>query len=117
MQTRFSPSRTEYPTLTTDQLRGAFLIESLFAPGKVELVYADADRAIIGSVVPLASPLQLIADAELRAAFFCERRELGILNIGEEGAVEVDGRKFEMGKLDCLYVGRGSQKVSFASKD
>ena len=117
MQTRFSPSQTEYPTLTTDQLRAAFLVESLFTPGRVELVYTDNDRAIVGSAVPTSSPLKLTADAELRAACFCERRELGVLNIGGSGAVAVDGQQFEMAKLDCLYVGRGSQNVSFTSSD
>ena len=117
MQIRFSPSQTEYPTLTTEQLRAAFLVESLFTPGRIELVYTDNDRAIVGSAVPAGSPLKLTADAELRAACFCERRELGVLNLGGGGAVEVDGQQFQMGKLDCLYVGRGSQNVAFASSD
>ena len=117
MQTRLSPSPTEYPTLNTDQLRAAFLVDSLFVPGKIELVYTDTDRAIIGSAVPTGAPLKLSADAELRAACFCERRELGVLNIGGKGEVTVDGQRFEMAKLDCLYVGRGSQNVEFHSSD
>jgi len=115
MQTRLSPSRTEYPTLSTDQLRAAFLVDALFTPGRIELVYTDAGRAIVGSAVPGRSPLTLSADAELRAACFCERRELGVLNIGGSGVVEVDGQRFEMAKLDCLYVGRGSQSIQFTS--
>ena len=117
MQTRLSPSQTEYLTLTTDQLRAAFLVESLFTSGQVELIYSDTDRAIIGSAVPTTSPLKLTAAAELRAAFFCERRELGILNIGGQGTVAVDGQQFEMAGRDCLYVGRGSREVSFTSAD
>jgi 4-deoxy-L-threo-5-hexosulose-uronate ketol-isomerase len=117
MQIRFSPNQNEYQKLDTEQLRAAFLIESLFTPGKVECAYTDADRAIVGSAVPARSPLPLGADTELRAAYFCERRELGILNIGGAGAVDVDGKSFAMAKLDCLYVGRGSQKVSFSSRD
>jgi hypothetical protein len=77
MQIRYSPSQTEYPTLSTEQLRASFLVESLFRPGQVELVYTDADRGILGSALPTDAPLKLTADAELRAAFFCERRELG----------------------------------------
>ena len=117
MQTRFSPNQNDYQKLTTDDLRATFLVESLFAPGRLELVYTDADRAIVGSAVPGAAPLKLAADAELRAACFCERRELGVFNIGGSGAVEVDGKKFELAKLDCLYVGRGSQNVSFISRE
>lgn len=102
--------------MATAPLRSAFLIESLFVPGQLELIYTDTDRAIVGSAVPTTSPLELTADAELRAAYFCERRELGILNIGGQGTVEVDGAKFEMGKLDCLYAGRGSRSIKMASK-
>lgn len=116
MQIRFSPNQNDYTKLCTEGLRANFLIESLFVPDKVELVYSDADRAIIGSAVPIGSALKLSADAEMRAAFFCERRELGILNIGESGTVTVDGTKYEMNMLDCLYVGRGSRDVSFTSK-
>lgn len=116
MQIRFSPNQNDYSKLCTDGLRANFLIESLFVPGKVELVYSDADRAIIGSAVPTDSALKLSADAELRAAFFCERRELGILNIGDTGTVTVDGKQYAMNKLDCLYVGRGSKDISFTSK-
>ncbi len=117
MQIRFSPGPSDYLKYGTPELRTSFLIESLFTPGKVELVYTDADRAIIGSAVPTASPLPLTADVELRATSFCERRELGILNISGEGMVEVDGRQHQLGKLDCLYVGRGSRNISFASRD
>src|SRR5712692_490173 len=117
MQTRFSPNQTAYQTLATDQLRAAFLVDTLFVPGQVNMVYSDADRAIIGSAVPDSSALKLAADAELRAAFFCERRELGILNIGGPGSVEADGHPFEMARLDCLYVGRGCKSVSFSSRD
>jgi 4-deoxy-L-threo-5-hexosulose-uronate ketol-isomerase len=117
MQIRYSPNLNDYQKLGTEELRANFLVESLFTPGKLELVYSDADRAIIGSAVPTGSPLKLSADAELRAAFFCERRELGVLNIGGAGTVEVDGQKYDLGKLDCLYVGRGSREVSFASRD
>ena len=98
MQIRFSPNQNDYTKLCTDGLRSNFLVETLFVPGQVELVYSDADRAIIGSAVPTDSALKLSADAELRAAFFCDLRELGLLNIGGSGTVEVDG-KYEMNKL------------------
>src|ERR1035441_1709841 len=117
METRYSPNNAGYRELGTKELRTTFLVESLFAPEKLALVYSNVDRAIIGSAVPVASPIQLTADAELRAAYFCERRELGVLNIGAPGAVEVDGKRFDLAKFDCLYVGRGSQRVSFSSQD
>lgn len=117
MEIRYSPNPVAYQRLNTDELRGSFLIESLFTPGKLELVYTDADRAIVGSAVPTTAAIKLSADAELRAAFFCERREVGVLNVGGEGTIEVDGKNYPMAKLDCLYLSRGSQNVSFSSKD
>ncbi|HUK18773.1 MAG TPA: 5-dehydro-4-deoxy-D-glucuronate isomerase [Bryobacteraceae bacterium] len=117
METRYSPNHIGYQHLGTNELRTTFLVESLFAPGKLELIYSDADRAIIGSAAPVASPIKLTADAELRAAYFCERRELGVLNIGGPGVVTVDKQDFELAKCDGLYVGRGSQSIEFHSND
>ncbi|MEI8235297.1 MAG: 5-dehydro-4-deoxy-D-glucuronate isomerase [Verrucomicrobiota bacterium] len=103
---------------TTDELRKSFLINSLFAPGRVELNYWETDRTIIGSAVPLAEPLILEATVkELAADYFLQRREIGILNLGGTGAVETDGTRHELGKLDCLYAGRGVRSVVFHSND
>ncbi len=115
MKTYFFPNPEHYRQLDTEALRANFLIETLFRPGALELVYTDADRAIIGSAVPAGTPLQLAADTELRAAFFCERRELGILNLGGKGGVTVEGKTYDLNKLDCLYAGRGSRDISFVS--
>lgn len=106
-----------YSRMTTAELRAGFLVESLFKAGELTTVYIDADRTIAGSAVPLAQPLVLAAADELRAAYFLERRELGILQIGAKVTVTVDGKAYEMDNLDCLYVGRGSREVKFASAD
>jgi 4-deoxy-L-threo-5-hexosulose-uronate ketol-isomerase len=108
--------KQRYPRMTTSELRETFLIDDLFHPGRIDAVYVDLDRTIIGSAVPLAEPLALGADPELRASYFTERRELGVLNIGGDGSVRVNDREFPLGNLDCLYVGRGNEKVSFTSK-
>ena len=115
MKIRYSTSPTDYQSLNTAQLREKFLVESLFVAGGRELVYADADRAIIGSAVPTTSDIKIVVQDELRAAFFCERRELGILNIGGSGSIEVYGSSYPMAKLDCLYIGRGNQNISLSS--
>src|SRR5438270_508335 len=81
----------------------------------IELAYVDLDRTVIGAAVPTAQPLWLEPHPELRADFFLERRELGVLNVGGAGSVTVDGIIYELGKLSCLYIGRGSQQVSFTS--
>ncbi len=102
---------------TTAELRRTFLIESLFSADRVDLNYWETDRTIVGSAVPVAGPLMLEASRkELAADYFLERREIGILNIGGEGSVEVDGTAHAMSKLDCLYVGRGAKSVVFTSR-
>ncbi len=109
------PSPREAAVLDTDETRATFLLEDLFLPGQVCLVYTDLDRAIVGSATPTSTPLTLGNDEALKADFFCQRREIGILNIGEAGSVTVDCKVYEIAKHDCLYIGRGSREVSFAS--
>jgi 4-deoxy-L-threo-5-hexosulose-uronate ketol-isomerase len=106
-----------YQRMTTTELRETFLLEELFRPGAIDLAYVDLDRTVIGSAVPTIAPLQLETQPELRSEFFCERRELGVLNAGGAGTVTVDGKDFELDKLDVLYVSRGSKAVSFESAD
>jgi len=106
-----------FPRMTTEELRSTFLLDDMFRPGAVTLAYVDLDRAIAGGAVPTSATLQLETSPELRAEFFLERRELGVLNVGGSGAVSVDGKNFDLEKLDCLYVGRGSRDVSFTSKN
>jgi len=117
MKTLLMPDPIRYVTMTTQQLRDEFLLQDLFQPGKLDAVYLDLDRAVIGSGVPTDAPLKLRAYPELRADFFTERRELGVLNIGGKGSVQVGSETFELEKLDCLYVGRGKHEVEFLSAD
>jgi 4-deoxy-L-threo-5-hexosulose-uronate ketol-isomerase len=106
-----------YPRMTTQELRAAFLVDGLFAPGRISLAYVDLDRTVIGSAVPLAEPLTLATDPNLRATYFTERRELGILNIGGPGTVAVDESQHELANLDALYVGQGNKGIVFSSRD
>jgi 4-deoxy-L-threo-5-hexosulose-uronate ketol-isomerase len=106
-----------YPRMTTEELRAAFLVDRLFTPGRIDLAYVDLDRTVIGSAVPLAEPLRLETDPDLRASYFTERRELGVLNIGGPGTVHVDGAGYKLAGLDALYVGRGSEVIEFSSRD
>jgi 4-deoxy-L-threo-5-hexosulose-uronate ketol-isomerase len=104
-----------YARMTSEELRATFLLEGMFKPGAIEYAYVDLDRTVIGSAVPTAL-LTLETQPELRAEYFLERRELGVLNVGGAGSVVVDGVTFDLDKLDCLYVGRGSKSVTFVSK-
>ena len=107
--------RVRYSRMTTGERRDTFLLEGMFGAGSIDLAYVDLDRTVIGSAAPAGLPLKLETQPELRAEYFCERRELGVLNVGEAGLVAVDGREFELDRLDCLYVGRGSKEVIFKS--
>jgi len=117
MDTRYLADGVRYGTMSAAELRDTFLVTSLFMPGEMRLVYCESDRAVIGSAAPLGQPVALAAADELRAAFFCQRRELGILNIGGAGRVRVDAAEFALAPLDGLYVGRGSREVVFVSDD
>lgn len=115
MQVRFETSRKETSEMNTQGLRDNFLIQNLMVPGKIELVYSHYDRVIIGGVVPLSDALSLPKEEELKANYFLERREMGIINVGGNGAVVADGISYELEKLECVYLGKGTKEVSFES--
>lgn len=104
-------------TMSAAELRAAFLVENLFRPGELKLLHWAGERTILGSAVPLEAPLALGAPEEIRAPFFCARRELGVFNLGGPGRVTVDGAGHDLGPRDGLYVGRGSKDVLFTSDD
>lgn len=111
----FATDIRSYPGLSTAELRSAFLVGDLFQPGKLVLRHWETDRTVLGGAVPTQGALPLGSQPELVSAFFCERREAGIINIGSAGSVVVDGVRHALGPLDGLYVGRGAKDVVFAS--
>lgn len=117
MQRRFSPDPVRYKGMSTDELRKNFLVEGLFASPAATFIYSDLDRAVIGSIMPAADPIPLTTFDELKAEYFTERRELGVLNIGGNGVVTVDGKDLALDHKDCLYIGKGSREVIFRSID
>ncbi len=102
---------------TTEELRKHFLKEELFIADVIELAYSHVDRIIFGGAMPVAQKLKLEAGDELRAKYFLERRELGVINIGGSGTITVDGTVYEINNKDALYVGMGAVDILFASKD
>jgi len=117
MQVRFTNSPAETAGMNTQQLRGNFLVDNLMVNDQLNMVYSHYDRMVIGGAKPLSKGLQLPSHSELKAEFFLQRREIGIINVGGEGAIEVDGENFSLHKLDCLYVGKGMKAVNFKSDD
>jgi 4-deoxy-L-threo-5-hexosulose-uronate ketol-isomerase len=101
----------------TAQLRNAFLVETLFEAEAVLMTYTHNDRLIIGGVLPVKETVKLETVDLIRSRYFCERRELGIICIEGNGVVSVDGKEFNLGFKDAVYVGRGSKEVRFKSND
>ena len=92
-------------------------MQGLFTLGAITLRHLDLDRVVLGGAVPTGAPLALEAPASMAAEYFTERREVGILNIGESGAITVDETRYAMDRRDALYVGRGSKTVVLGSDD
>ena len=105
-----------YPRMTSKDLRTSFLVDGLYQSGGIRLAYVDLDRAIVGIAAPLDRPCQLLTPAEIRADYFNQRRELGVLNIGGTGFVTTDDSSHELDNLDLIYIGRGSKDIRFESK-
>lgn len=113
---RFLPNAPTAARLATDELRAQFLVTDLFTLGALTLRPVDLDRVILGGAVPTDAPLRLPAIDYVCAEYFCERREIGVLNTGAAGTVTVDGTTYPLAAHEVLYVGRGSREVTFASE-
>lgn len=117
MKFLFTPDKTSYKRMTNEEIEQGFVVPNLFVADDIMLTYTDVDRAIVGGVMPSTKSVVLPTHKELASAFFCERREVGVINIGHSGTVKIDGKSFAMSNKDSLYIGRGSENVSFESDD
>lgn len=117
MELRTASSPRDVKTYDTARLREEFLIQDLFRPDEVKMVYSHIDRIITGAAMPVNKALTLAAGEELRAEYFLQRREMGIINIGGEGKVTVDGTVYTLRHRDGIYVGRGCKDVVMESVD
>lgn len=115
MQQRYESNPNEVERMNTQELRSHFLMEKLLVSGKANFVYSHYDRMVIGGVIPTGRAIRLGNYETLKSKYFLERREMGIINIGGKGSIEADGKSYKMAKLSCLYLGKGTQKVSFKS--
>lgn len=117
MVTRYAHSPADISHYDTKQLREQFLMTKLFNPGDILLTYTYNDRMIFGGVTPTNEPLEIKLDKQLGVDFFLQRRELGVINIGEAGTITIDGQAETMVKHDGFYVGMGAEHVQFSSGD
>lgn len=104
----------KYPT---SLIRERFLLDGLMEADQINFTYTHYDRMLVGGAMPVQKTLALETYPNLRADSFLERRELGIINVGGEAVITVDGQDHTLQKLDCLYVGKGVQQVSFRSSE
>jgi 4-deoxy-L-threo-5-hexosulose-uronate ketol-isomerase len=116
MQVRFETSPKETSQMNTEQLRENFLVQTLMQDDTIQLVYSHYDRVIVGGVKPVNKTIALTNPAELKADYFLQRRELGIINVGGAAIIIADGKEYNLNKLDCVYLGKETQQVKFKSK-
>jgi 4-deoxy-L-threo-5-hexosulose-uronate ketol-isomerase len=114
---RYSYHPEDFKTYGTEKIRNEFLVDKLMEVGNIRLVYSLAERYIIGGAVPVDEDLVLETIDPLKAGYFCERREVGVINVAGSGSVLVDGTEYKMNYKDALYIGKGSREVIFKSDD
>ena len=113
---RFSSHPDDSKNYSTDEIRKHYHIPEVLIAGEVTCVYSMYDRFVTMGVVPLADPISLPAYEEFtKSERFLDRRELGVINVGGDGTISVDGEVFHIGRLECLYVGMGAKEVIFSS--
>jgi 4-deoxy-L-threo-5-hexosulose-uronate ketol-isomerase len=114
---RRMPHPRDVVGMSTEEVRETFLISQLFVPGKLTGTFTDLDRLVVGGVMPEGQAIELPNHKETGRAFFLDRREMGIINVGGPGRVIAGGKDFALEKLDCAYLPMGTKGVSFASDD
>ena len=121
MDIRYSCNQRDFKRYTTEETRREFLIEKLFVADEVVPVYSPVDRMVTVGVMPVNEKVPLDKGIDIWHNFgthyFLERRELGMFNVGGEGAVTVDGTVYELGYKDCLYITMGAKDVVFESRN
>ncbi|MCM2680694.1 5-dehydro-4-deoxy-D-glucuronate isomerase [Echinimonas agarilytica] len=117
MDFMFSADIRSYKNMRNDELREAFVTQPLFEPGEIKLTYTDVDRGVIAGIMPTEQGIDLPTHKELAADYFCQRREVGVINIGAKGQVTVDGQTFAMENKDSIYIAKESKNVLFESDD
>jgi 4-deoxy-L-threo-5-hexosulose-uronate ketol-isomerase len=116
-KTRYASNPESVKNYNTDELREEFLIKNVMKIDVLEWVYSHYDRFMVAGVVPIENAVKLEAIDPLKATYFLERRELGIINIGDSGTVTVDGVVYNLNHKEALYLGQGNKEVVFESED
>ena len=115
MNNRYANHPIDSKSYDTKQLREHYLVEEVFIDDKIELTYSHVDRIIFGGIKPVKESLKLEAGKSMGVDYFLERREMGVINIGGEGKVLIDGEEFTLNNKDGLYIGKGNKDIIFSS--
>jgi 4-deoxy-L-threo-5-hexosulose-uronate ketol-isomerase len=113
IETRYSSHPEDFKKYPTKEIRNKFLLENIFIPNQITGVYSMEDRLIVGGIHPVDKPLPLETVDQLKAPYFLERREIGIINVGENCTIEVDGESINLARKEALYIGKGIKEVIF----
>jgi 4-deoxy-L-threo-5-hexosulose-uronate ketol-isomerase len=116
-ETRYAVHPDDFKKYDTDRIRKEFLIESVMVNDQISLTYSHYDRYIVGGAVPASKALALDSFDDLKAEFFLQRREMGIINVGGAGRVVTKNASYDLAFKDALYLGRGTENVVFESVD
>ena len=117
-ETRFAAHPNDVQNYTTEKLGEHYLLSSIFEFGEITSSYTMHDRMMTIGIAPGSSPISLPAFNDItKADYFLQRREMGVINVGDEGSVIVDGEKFELQHKECIYVGKGNKEIIFESKN
>lgn len=115
VSSRYAVHPSHFQAMNTQAIREHFLVENVFATAVIQQAYSHFDRLIVGGAMPLTSPLKLEPFHELKADFYLQRRELGIINVGAPGIVKADGTAYALDNKEALYLGRGVKDITFES--
>ena len=117
IEERYAVHPEDFKAYGTDRIREEFLIPRLFLENEMVMVYSLYDRYIVGGIMPTNKTLSLDTFDSLKADYFLERRELGIINIGGNAVITADQDTFSLSHKEALYLGKGVRQVTFASED
>ncbi|MDO9339937.1 MAG: 5-dehydro-4-deoxy-D-glucuronate isomerase [Bacteroidales bacterium] len=117
LELRYAAHPDDVKTYDTEKLRKEFLIENVFIPEEISLVYSMYDRYIVGGAMPVRKELKLETSDELKSEQFLDRREMGIINVGGDAVIDAGGKTYKIGFKDALYLGKGTRDVIFKSAD
>ncbi|MDP4284325.1 MAG: 5-dehydro-4-deoxy-D-glucuronate isomerase [Bacteroidota bacterium] len=117
IETRNTCSPAEVTRMNTSELRENFLIQNIFKEDTAQLTLSFYDRFIAGGIMPVTKVIELPNPGNLKAEYFLERREIGIINVGGRGSIEADGETYTLESKEALYIGKETRKVSFSSSD